>query len=189
MLNYMAKNGLMFTLDEENDGPVTLTRWGTCPVNKTTIGSRLDFILIAGALESRTSRSIVCPSNVSDHMIVKVTICTSKRPKLNWSIAPNTLRDPEWVKEMSLELKTLMGDMDKQTILHPPTRWSKIKELIRSYSQAYEKRKRLRWEGNRNKARTRDQSPSKNQTEIGRCKTELVGSFSESNHPAPYMAD
>ncbi|KAJ9056340.1 hypothetical protein DSO57_1034160 [Entomophthora muscae] len=34
MLNYMAKNGLMFTLDNENDGPGTLTRWGTCPVNK-----------------------------------------------------------------------------------------------------------------------------------------------------------
>ncbi|KAJ9052047.1 hypothetical protein DSO57_1038087 [Entomophthora muscae] len=84
----MAKNRVVFTLDNENDGPGTLTRWGKCPVNKTTVGSQLDFILIAGALENRTSYLIVCPSNVSDHIIVKVSIWTSKHPKLNWSTAP-----------------------------------------------------------------------------------------------------
>ncbi|KAJ9083620.1 hypothetical protein DSO57_1032876 [Entomophthora muscae] len=80
----MAKNGVMFTLDNENDGPGTLTRW-------------------AGALENRTSHSIVCPSNVSDHIIVKVSIWTNKGPELNWSIAPVRIDNSSSLKTWAQE--------------------------------------------------------------------------------------
>ncbi|KAJ9065157.1 hypothetical protein DSO57_1022676 [Entomophthora muscae] len=154
MLSYMAKHGLMFTLDKENDGPGTLTRWGICPVHKTTIGSRLDFILIAGALEGQSSRSIVCTSNISNHMIVKVSICTAKRPKRVWTIAPSTLRDPEWIKELLAKIKALIEKLDSQLLCHPPTRWNELKNLIYSATQEYEKRRKLQWEGQQRKLET-----------------------------------
>ncbi|KAJ9083803.1 hypothetical protein DSO57_1031085 [Entomophthora muscae] len=83
MLHYMTQKGLIFTLDDEEDGPASLTRW-VFDVDDTPVkGSRLDYILVAGALAQISSCSMVITSSVSDHMIVVVKIAKPERKKLN----------------------------------------------------------------------------------------------------------
>ncbi|KAJ9087524.1 hypothetical protein DSO57_1032495 [Entomophthora muscae] len=119
MLSFMSKKGLIFTLDEEDDGPASLTRWAY-DIDDTPIkGSRLDYILVVGALAEITSRSMVLTSSVSNHMIVVVQIARPENStRHKWSIMPATLRNIEWVRLME---KTIPSQMErlKKNIKNP----------------------------------------------------------------------
>ncbi|KAJ9087894.1 hypothetical protein DSO57_1028646 [Entomophthora muscae] len=104
-----------------------------------------DNILVAGALENRSSRSIVKTTTVSNHILVIVTVDTGKRMKLSWCIALSTLCDPEWVKLMDPTLKQKRESMDKAGMTHLPTQWAALKEIILKTSKEYELHKRNRW--------------------------------------------
>ncbi|KAJ9076696.1 hypothetical protein DSO57_1023757 [Entomophthora muscae] len=56
MLQYMASKGLIFTLDDKEEGPATLTQWEYNIDDIPLKGSRLDYILVARALAHITSR-------------------------------------------------------------------------------------------------------------------------------------
>ncbi|KAJ9057242.1 hypothetical protein DSO57_1024450 [Entomophthora muscae] len=93
----MAQKGLIFTLDDEEDGPASLTRWAYDIDDAPIKGSWLNYILVAGALAQITSRSIVITSLVSNHMIVVVKIARQEPKKTKtWSIMPATMRNIEW---------------------------------------------------------------------------------------------
>ncbi|KAJ9086729.1 hypothetical protein DSO57_1000987 [Entomophthora muscae] len=114
MLSFMSQKGLMFTLDEEDDGPASLTRWAFDIDDTPVKGSRLDYILIVGALADITSRSMVITSSVSDHMIVVVRIAKpEKQIRHKWSIMPATLRNIEWVRLMGKILPPQIEDLKK----------------------------------------------------------------------------
>ncbi|KAJ9089817.1 hypothetical protein DSO57_1009042 [Entomophthora muscae] len=82
MLNFMSQKGLIFTLDDKDNGPVSLTRWAFDADDTPISGSCLDFSLVVGALADITSRSQVRTSSVSDHMIVVVKIAQPNKPPL-----------------------------------------------------------------------------------------------------------
>ncbi|KAJ9052535.1 hypothetical protein DSO57_1033198 [Entomophthora muscae] len=79
MLHYMTQKELIFTLDDKEDGPASLTRWVFDVDNTPVKGSRLDYILVAGALAHISSRLVVITSLVSNHMIVVVKIAKPER--------------------------------------------------------------------------------------------------------------
>ncbi|KAJ9052653.1 hypothetical protein DSO57_1032197 [Entomophthora muscae] len=79
MLQYMAAKGLIITLDKDEEGPTLLTCWAFDIDDAPIKGSRLDYVLVAGALAPITSKSIVITSSVSDHMIVVVKIAKPKK--------------------------------------------------------------------------------------------------------------
>ncbi|KAJ9085908.1 hypothetical protein DSO57_1009487 [Entomophthora muscae] len=100
MLQFMAAKGLIFTLDKDEEGPALLTCWAFDIDDSPIKGSRLDYVLVAGALASITSKSIVITSLLSDHMIVVVKIAKPKKKKQVWSIMSATMQNIEWVRSM-----------------------------------------------------------------------------------------
>ncbi|KAJ9064032.1 hypothetical protein DSO57_1034744 [Entomophthora muscae] len=59
MLQFMAKKGLIFTVDDKEEGPASLTRWASDIEDTPIKGSRLEYILVAGALAEIISLSLV----------------------------------------------------------------------------------------------------------------------------------
>ncbi|KAJ9072755.1 hypothetical protein DSO57_1024027 [Entomophthora muscae] len=82
MLAFMATHGLTFTLDDKVEGPGTLTQWEYDEQGNMTKGSRLDFVLVAGAMADVTSRSRVQVSRISDHLLVEEIIKKDKLEKI-----------------------------------------------------------------------------------------------------------
>ncbi|KAJ9071239.1 hypothetical protein DSO57_1038949 [Entomophthora muscae] len=141
MLAFMASKGLVFTLEDETDGPDTLTRWEYGPDGELLNGSRLDFLLVSGDIADITSRSITWISPISDHMLIDVVVAQKKPRKQKWSIKPSTLRDPEWKLVTSMAIDSHIKIMDCGTLFSPTQRWGKLKKLIKDVSKKYEKEK------------------------------------------------
>ncbi|KAJ9088221.1 hypothetical protein DSO57_1025194 [Entomophthora muscae] len=141
MLFFMTEKGLVFTLDNEAEGPVTLTQWEFGPRGELVNGSRLDFILVIGLLAEITSRSNTNVSPISNHMQVDVVDCKKKPRPREWSIRPTTLRDPEWRLQLSIILTQLIKVLDLCPHMSPAQRWEEIKEVIKKESKKYEKEK------------------------------------------------
>ncbi|KAJ9059257.1 hypothetical protein DSO57_1004240 [Entomophthora muscae] len=138
MLQFMAAKGLIFNLDKDEEGPASLTCWAFDIDDSPIKGSRLGYVLVAGALASITSKSIVITSLVSDHMIVVVKIAKPKKKKQVWSIMPARMQNIEWVRPMEKTLPKII-DALKITEKDIPKRWEKIKEIIKEKTNEYEK--------------------------------------------------